>query len=307
MKIQYKNPLASIFSSFSRSEFFHHYENNEPLIGHNLNELLSPIFNLSFLNSLENLFEIWPTEVTAYLPGISDEVNSKKVSSCEAKKLYAKGRGIYFDDPHQLSPLIFDWLEAFKRDLGLPSITYAQSLIYAIPKGKGTDPHFDPNINFVLQISGEKKWWIAKNEHLPNPLGRHTIGTPMSPELLSYANKEMPTSFPENSKEYLLRPGSMLFLPRGAWHKTLALEDSLSLNFTYSPPTWLDILTMAMRSELAKDPHWRETANYISDSERLPQALKKFEQLLLDLSLDKKKWQAKEIIERVESFENDSL
>ena len=189
------------------------------------------------------------------------------MSSLEARELFQKGSGLCFDDANQFSPLLEEWPEAIRADLGLSALTFSRSLIYATKEGRGTDPHFDQNINFVIQISGTKKWWVAPNEHVDNPLTRHTMGVEMDPELSSYAREEMPEKFPDNGIEFILKPGSVLFVPRGSWHRTEATSDALSLNFTFTAPCWIDLFVTALRGRLLQSPNWRETADFVTDEE----------------------------------------
>jgi len=292
-----KNHLESLINPMSRTDFLENYKNNKPVIAHGILDDSSELRELPFLKSLENLLIFWPTEVSSYLPGIADEGNSKKVSTSEAKKLFHEGSGLCFDDANNFSPILQQWAEELRSDLGLSQLTYCRSLIYAIKNGKGTAPHFDQNINFVIQISGTKKWWVAPNTHVENPLTRHTIGIDIDPELASYSTYPMPDSFPENASEFILKPGSMLFVPRGAWHKTEAgAEDAISLNFTFTAPSWIDILCAAMRGRLAQSSQWRETADFVSDDLLYPQALDKFNILLSELAEDIPNWNANDIL-----------
>lgn len=283
-----------------RLQFLEAYKANDPIVIHKQGDKFEELTNLKFLSSLHSLFESWPEVVNAYSPGIADEVNSSKVTPEEAKELFSKGSGLFFDDPNRFDETIALWLENLRRDLGLSHMTYSRSLIYAIKKGEGTAPHFDQNINFVLQISGKKKWWIAPNSTVVNPMTRYTIGTEPDPELGSYLDEELPTEFPQESMELTLEPGSVLFLPRGAWHKTEATEDALSLNFTFSAPTWIDILQAALRGRLAMSPHWRETADFVTDPELHTEAIAMFETLLNQLKADVPSWQARDILGAIE-------
>jgi len=253
-----KKSLEAIIRPMTRTDFLSHFLSNTPVVSHGQLDDFNELTKLPFFNSLESLFKSWPTLLTAYRPGIADEGNSQKVSSTEAKEFFNLGSGLCFDDAHDFEPMLRDWLEVLKADLGFSELTNSRSLIYAIKKGRGTDPHFDQNINFVIQISRTKKWRVASNEHVANPMSRHTMGIDIEPELASYAKSEMPSSFPDNATEYLLQPGSVLFVPRGTWHITEAASDAVSLNFTFTAPTWIDILTTALRGHLAQDiPHWR--------------------------------------------------
>lgn len=298
-----KNALTSLFGSKSKSEFLKHYRENRPLVSHDLGEAISEITGLPFLNSLEDLLRFWPKEVDCYQPGIADEVNSISTSTEQARELYKQGSGLIFNDADTESRELKKWVEELKSDLGVSSLTYGRSLIYAIPAGKVTDPHFDQNINIVLQLHGTKTWWIAPNHHVENPLTRHTIGAPVDPELASYTD-EMPESFPDGAQEFTLKPGSSLFVPRGAWHTTKASdEDTLSISFTFTAPTWLDLLTAALRGRLAQDSQWRETADFVTDPELHHEAIEKFDRLLAQLAHEVPYWRARDILSATESKE----
>ena len=295
-----KNPLETFFFPMSRKKFLDHYRTNTPVVAHGRTKQIAELVELPFLKSLDSLLPIWPSYVNAYLPGISDEANSTKVEPDQAKHLFQEGRGLYFDDPNKFSPLIREWLEAIKEDLGLSTLTYSRSLIYAIANKRGTSPHFDQNINFILQISGTKKWKVAPNKHVENPMDRHTMGLDVEPELARYIQRPMPETFPEDAVEFVLEPGSILFLPRGSWHTTEAMTDALSLNFTYSPPTWIDLFTSAIRDRLVQSSKWRATADFVTDEQLHTQAIEIFDRLLSDISGEIPHWTARDILSATE-------
>ena len=306
MSVRYlsmKKSLEALISPMSRAEFLDNYLNNTPVVTHGLLEQLSEFTDLSFLKSLAHLLDFWPTQVTAYMEGIADEGNSKKVSTDEARKLFQEGSGLCFDDANNFSPLLDQWAEAIRADLGLSALTFSRSLIYAIKEGRGTAPHFDQNINFVIQISGTKKWWVAPNKHVDNPLTRHTIGIDMDPELSSYAKDGMPEIFPDDGTEFTLRPGSVLFVPRGSWHMTEAISDAISLNFTFTAPCWIDILMTALRGRLAQSSDWRATADFVTDDQLHAHAIEKFDFLLKEFAHDVPDWKARDILSATEMID----
>jgi 50S ribosomal protein L16 3-hydroxylase len=122
---------------------------------------------------------------------------------------------------------------------------------------------------------------------------RHTIGQPVDTELQSYARLPMPDEMPADQTEIVLGPGSCLFVPRGMWHATHATTDALALNFTFSPPTWIDVFTAALRSRLALSSAWRETAE--------PRSVATFDGLLRELAEDAASWAAEDILAATES------
>ncbi len=256
---------------------------------------------LPFLESLDALLASWPSAVEVHLPDVRDEASSVDADTGEALSFFREGLGLLFSDAQVLSPVLTDWLQRIRRDLGLPSLTYGRCLIYATPAGKGTAPHFDQNTNFVLQIHGTKTWTLAPNTHVENPLSRHVIGLPTDPELSTYIDRPLPVSMPEDVTSCELRPGSLLFVPRGCWHSTEAHDDALSLNFTFTAPSWLDLFTAALRSRLALSPDWRRTADGVSDPKNREAASSEFDQLLAGLVEDLPNWVAADILDVTET------
>lgn len=250
------------------------------------------IAKISFLQSLDALIQEWPFEVSAHLPDLRDEVSSETISTAQANFYFDQGMGLLFNDAHRPSPVLSEYLQIIRRELGLSALTYGRCLIYATPDGRGTAPHFDQNINFVLQILGTKIWTMASNTDVENPLTRHTMGLEPDPEMMSYLEKPLSTSMPQVTQKFELKPGSLLYVPRGYWHSTEAEGDALALNFTFTAPTWLDLLTAALRGRLAQSPEWRETA--------IPQNQQKFEHLLELIKEDLTGWKVSDILSATE-------
>ena len=291
-----KKTLAALIHPKSESEFFENYLTHEPFIVHGLGDTIKELTTLPFLKSLRDLLNSWPHQVEVHLPKIADEASAVQVSTEDAKKMFENGMGLLFNDVNNISPILSQWLEDLRIDMGLSAMTYGRNLIYATKAGKGTAPHFDQNINFVIQIHGTKKWWIAPNKNVDNPMTRYTMGLPMDSELESYATVPMPTQMPPDATEYTLESGSLLFVPRGSWHCTQATTDALALNFTFSAPTWIDIFTTALRARLSHSSEWRQTADFVSDPERSPDAIDKFNMLITELSYETTDWRAEDFL-----------
>ena len=256
-------------------------------------EILAALKVLPFLNSLESLLGHWSPSIQVHLPDLRDESSSLDTDTESAMTFYDQGMGLLFNDAQLLSPMLEDWLQDLRKVIGVSLLTYGRNLIYATPHGQGTAAHFDQNINFVLQLKGIKRWKIATNRHLLNPMTRHTIGQPVDPEMLTYLETPMPTRMPQDAESFELRPGSLLYVPRGSWHSTEAEGDALALNFTFTAPTWIDLLTAALRGRLITSPEWRETADLSED---------KFNALLRALIQDVPEWRAKDILAATEAF-----
>lgn len=264
------------------------FAKNSPGIVHGLSKDIQEITDLYFLKSLDSMLTSWPDKIQAHLPDVRDEASSIDVNATDARKLFENGMGLLFNEVQTISPLLDEYLQLIRNNIGLSAMTISRCLVYATPDGKGTAPHFDQNINFVLQIHGTKKWQIAPNTDVINPLTRHTMGLMPDPEMTSYLEKPLPETMPENTQSFELSPGSLLYVPRGYWHSTEADGDALALNFTFTPPTWIDLLTAALRGRLALSPEWRETANPSLDN--------RFQELLDELKTDLPHWRASDIL-----------
>lgn len=302
-----KSGLAEIVHPFTTADFFTAYEKNEPFVVHHPAQALTALRSLDFLASLENLLKVWPYSIQAHLPDRRDESSSIDTNPKDAKKLFENGMGLLFNEAHRLSPHLQSWLEEIRKDLGISAQTYSRCLIYATPDGKGTAPHFDQNINFVLQIQGTKIWRLAANEQLVNPLTRHTMGTEPDHEMAAYLETKLPVKMSEDAYTIELKPGSLLFVPRGYWHSTEAQGEALALNFTFTAPTWIDVFTTALRSRLALSPEWRETANGVSDPDRQIEAEAYLETLLVGLKEDLPQWEASDILKATEPSPTETI
>lgn len=295
--------LSALITPHSLEAFFDEAWSERLFVVHGLEESIRPLTELPFLQSLEALLCSWPHPIQAHLPDVADESSAVDANAQDARKLFANKMALLFNNVQTISPLLNDWLMILKKDLGLPTSTFARCMVYATPDGKGTAAHFDQNVNFVLQLHGEKKWWLAPNLHVENPTQRFTIGQLMDPELASYADHNMPKKMPtEDLQEIVLKPGSMLFVPRGYWHSTEATGEALALNFTFSQPTWVDLFTIALRSRLLLSPDWRDLADGVTSMDvlRRADAEHKLQQLLLELVDDLPNWQASDILTATE-------
>lgn len=284
--------LAALIDPHSVAELGDRMRRNEPFVVHGVRDSVAELLAIPALASLETLLRAWPDPVQVYLPDVADEASSITVPVDEARARFATGMSLMFNEVQLHEPQLVAWLDTIRADLGLSALTQRRCLVYATPAGRGTAAHFDQNVNFVLHVHGSKRWFLAPNTNVTRPMTRHTIGLPIDPELESYATLPMPEELPADHTEIVLEPGSLLFVPRGTWHATTATTDALSLNFTFSPPTWIDVFTAALRGRLALSSEWRETA--------APLSVETFEALLRELADDAAHWTAADILAATE-------
>lgn len=102
-------------------------------------------------------------------------------------------------------------------------------LFYSPPNVQGAPPHFDPYDNYVLQISGEKHWKVYKPK----------IELPLNSQLRSVTDE----SFGDPIAEVRMRPGDLLYLPRGTIHEaTCGEEPSIHVTLYNYAYRWRDLL-----------------------------------------------------------------
>ena len=172
------------------------------------------------------------------------------IAPTNAAQLRDTGATLYFVSVP--APALTDSLADF---LGAPRRKVIASLFFT-PAGGGAVPHFDKNENFTIQLTGAKRWQVGETPMVPATPDSYTLGsstiTPLLAPLLAEAQRP-----PERTVD--LEPGTLLYVPRGTVHHTGAGEPSWSLNLSYCPSTWLDLLLVGLQGQLVASPHWRST------------------------------------------------
>ena len=174
--------------------------------------------------------------------------------------------------------------EALADFLGAPRRKVLASLFFT-PAGGGAVPHFDKNENFTIQLTGAKRWQVGETPMVACAPESYTLGSsvilPALAPLLAEAQRP-----PERTVD--LKPGTLLYVPRGTVHHTGAGEPSWSLNLSYCPATWLELLQAGLQARLAASPAWRGIITGVGgdpaarDANRLPELLAELRALLDD-------------------------
>ncbi len=102
------------------------------------------------------------------------------------------------------------------------------NLYAAFGRRPGFGPHWDDHDVFVLQLAGEKRWLLYGTTRR-HPLFRDARPSEMQPV--------RPVA------RFRLRPGDLLYIPRGHWHDAIAVgEPTLHLTLGISTLTGIDYL-----------------------------------------------------------------
>jgi ribosomal protein L16 Arg81 hydroxylase len=174
-----------------------------------------------------------------------------------AGKLFRLGLSVYLADLGAQVPGLQAWLLALERELGLPPACSSIGA-FASPRGDGVACHFDADDVISIQLKGRKVFHLAPVADLPYPLGRQ-FGPGMLPgeELYAQASAGFPDPAHAQFERIEMAAGSVLFMPRGTWHRTEALDDSFSVSIGIRAPAALERVLGQMRELLLQDPRWR--------------------------------------------------
>jgi hypothetical protein len=146
---------------------------------------------------------------------------------------------------YPLAPFIQMLGEAFCAQIGVNA--------YLTPAGSRAFPvHVDHHDALILQVYGEKVWQLHQLEHLP--VHQLQYQQDLDPPGLW----ETPGSSPRLA-EVTLRPGDLLYMPRGMPHCAAARDaPSLHLTFSINGFYWLDLLKIAVENACFEAPFLRE-------------------------------------------------
>jgi len=177
---------------------------------------------------------------------ITDQVSDDKLL-----RLFSSGATMVLQALHRTWPPVLSFSQSLAAEIGHP----VQVNAYVTPaQARGFSDHYDVHDVFVLQVQGEKHWTIRAPVH-PSPL-RDQPWTDRRPAVEAAA-------LGEPLLDVVLRPGDVLYLPRGFLHAATALG-GVSTHLTVGIHTWTrygvaeEVVAEVLRA-LAADPSVRDS------------------------------------------------
>lgn len=291
--------IRDVLDEKQYQDFLICFKENRPYFVEELNSGIPTFPNIENFKDLEALERNWKSPVDIHDKSVKDETKTTTTTTKVAFEEFSKGCGLLFNDINNNFLELNEIIENVKSELGLPQVSYGRNLLYATPGGGGSATHFDQNFNLVFQLTGTKQWNLTENTSVVDPLTRHALGQEMDPELESYI-EEVPSSIDKFDHTYELTAGSFLFVPVGCWHNTQASKDSLAMNFTFSTPSWAEMLLTALRARLVSSPNWRKRVSGLNLKQDVPYSIEEFQKLINSLSEDISNWDAGMILSMLE-------
>jgi len=161
---------------------------------------------------------------------------------------YRAGMTLYMNEVERFIPAVNRLVRRVATDLGIPFDHCGGDLIASKP-GAGASMHFDSDDGFNIQIRGRKRWRTAPNRWVAHPLVSYGVGfADIGRQLSAHASGPMPDRMPAGSRTHYVRPGSVVYLPRGTWHETQVVgrDESLALVVNLRVPNWADRVIEAL-------------------------------------------------------------
>ena len=174
--------------------------------------------------------------------------NQMQVMQPDAQKLLGflkRGASLLLNEIETLHPGIRSVMETIEAAHGGRGNA---NLYCSWKQHQAFDSHYDRHEVYALQIIGEKRWRIYEGR-AENPIEH--------PAFLNLPQSEYDRMKGALAEEIVMRPGDLLYLPRGQFHDALASSDaSVHVTFSCSEPIGLEWLTKLW--ELAvQDPLFR--------------------------------------------------
>ncbi|MGW1296143.1 cupin domain-containing protein [Streptomyces sp. NPDC002533] len=167
-------------------------------------------------------------------------------------RAFADGATLVLQALHRTWEPVADLVSGLSTELGHP----VQANAYVTPpQNRGFDAHYDVHDVFVLQIEGAKRW-VIHEPVLPDPL-RDQPWTDHRAAVADRAAHGTP------HLDTMLRPGDVLYLPRGWLHSAQA-QGQVSVHLTLGVHAWTryalaEQLTRAALAALGDDVSMRRS------------------------------------------------
>ncbi|KAM9567964.1 ribosomal oxygenase 2 isoform 2-T2 [Guaruba guarouba] len=240
--MSFENPdslFESLISPIKQEVFFREYWEQKPLLVQRNNPLLAAyyqsLFQLSDLKELcgRGLYYGRDLNICRCVNGKKKVLNKEgKVNYMQLKKDFDQKKAtIQFHQPQRFKEELWKIQEKLECYFG----SLVGSNVYMTPQGsQGLPPHYDDVEVFILQLEGEKHWRLYKpTVHLAreyNVESEDRIGNP--------------------THEFILKPGDLLYFPRGTIHQAdtppgISYSTHVTIS-TYQNNSWGDFLLDAI-------------------------------------------------------------
>lgn len=143
-------------------------------------------------------------------------------------------------------PALTRFLDEFRKSFRVAGTFTFNS--YLSPDGSGFGLHLDHHPVFILQLEGAKRWRYSAEPGLRQVITN--VSFPAGRDVLKLPWVTVSRPPEESLCEVVLRPGDVLYLPKGCWHCAQAIGHSLALTLAMESISLLDLIQAAMGPKL---------------------------------------------------------
>jgi hypothetical protein len=270
----HQSALAPLVSPTPVSRFFDDYWPERVFEAHGLLSRLPAVFTSKELSS----FRALAAGYRGWL-GFGQGAKSSRMLSVQEVNplhLYEIGLSVYLPDISDNVPGAAAFLRALERDLGIEE-GCSRITVWASPRGDGAPTHFDSEDVFSIQLAGTKRFEVAPMKEYAYPLGgQFAPGAAPYEDMYPQIEKGFPEVVESDFVTVDMKPGSVLFIPRGTWHRTQAEQDSFAISIGIRPPALVESFLEQLRCMLLQHPEWRRPLYGVhGDAARRRQALER--------------------------------
>ena len=248
-----------ILAPISREEFFAEYHDRKPLHIPGAGDKFASLMSWQRLNGLLNMTAVWtPASLQLVLdgemvppgqychPSVDTEGRHQLRPDSElVSALLRQGASLVANDIDTLTPELAATAEALEAALGGKAQT---NLYCSWRERRAFRSHFDTHDVYAIHTVGEKLWRIYEGR-LDNPIAH--------PGFKNFGHDYHEKHKGRVLTEVTMRPGDLLYIPRGQYHDALASSDgTIHVSFGVTAVIGLDFLSLLYDQAIA-DPLFR--------------------------------------------------
>ncbi|MEM1252313.1 MAG: cupin domain-containing protein [Cyanobacteria bacterium P01_H01_bin.21] len=226
-----QSTLTSLLRPYSLEKFLsENWTQQGTVIPGENSDKFQHLFSWQHLNHLLNFHQLEPRFV----------LHGRVLPTCEPKhwiKQCQTGASLALSHVDNRIPELADLVWAIQQELGHSAVH--ANVYCSWPFQQGFNKHFDSHEVFVMQIEGQKEWFVFEDTH-KYPFREENSDAYTPPSGKPYIH-------------YVLNPGDLLYIPRGHWHYAIARENpSLHVTLGVRCFTGRDALTWLFKKLQAK-------------------------------------------------------
>lgn len=201
------------------------------LIAHGPVERLSAFAELPILRTALDAINAWDgmeRTARAWSPAGGPAYELYPAKS-QLRTLYDAGATIVLESIERFVPALRPLCRQLERELQVePGCVNVE--IFCARRGGHGRPHFDPSFTFNCQIIGDKTWHLQRDARVQHPSFGMFLGRTPTVEPVCHDSRSLPSGLTEPDI-VVAKPGTVIFLPPGILHETLAEGETYAIAF----------------------------------------------------------------------------